>query len=64
MGLFIILNPDDVTPAGAWSAVEVSLRDHKKDMDKFKEAIKSFLIKVLIKTISNIQFKNMKFNPN
>ena len=43
---------------------EVSLGDLKKDMDKFKEAIKSFLTKVVIKTISNTQFKNIKFIPN
>ena len=52
-------------PESRWcKTFEVSLEDPKKDMDKFKEAIKSFLVKVVIKTISNTQFKNIKFIPN
>ncbi len=42
-------------PDSRWfKTFEVSLGDPKKDMDKFKEAIKSFLINVVIKVISNV----------
>ena len=58
MGLFIILNQDDA------KLLKFHWEILKKDMDKFREAIKSFLIKVVIKTISNTQFKNIKFIPN
>ena len=57
MGLFIILNQDDA------KLLKFHWEILKKDMDKFKEAIKSFLIKV-VKKISNTQFKNIKFIPN
>ena len=57
MGLFIILNSNDAKLLKFhWEIL--------KYIDKFEEAIKSFLIQAVIKTISNTQFKNIKFIPN